>query len=318
MQQNTTDLPLLPIYTYQLLFNVENKNRLPKYAGSAWRGAFGHALKKTVCVVRDTPCADCMLKNACAYSYIFETPPPADANKMRKYTASPHPFVLQFPKRTELQENQYALNMTLFGNGARYFPYLVHAMQKAGEEGIGSSRQIFQLDSIKQTDSVGMEQIIYQNGNLHQQLNQLQQALPLMPDEIKINIHTPMRIKQLGHNLNPHTFNFSALFGNLLRRISMLTYFHTDSALETNFAELSQRAKQIDFKHKALHWYDWKRYSSRQKTEMNMGGVIGQLQLDTYELEDFWPYLWMGQWTHAGKATSMGLGHYSIDMTSLS
>lgn len=62
-----------------------------------WRGAFGHALKKTVCVVRDTPCAQCLLKHACAFSYVFETPQPANTEKMRKYTAAPHPFVLQFP-----------------------------------------------------------------------------------------------------------------------------------------------------------------------------------------------------------------------------
>lgn len=89
--------PMIPIKTYRLYFSTERPIRLPGFAGSAWRGAFGHALKKTVCVVRNTPCNQCLLKNACAYSVVFETPPPANAEKMRKYTAAPHPFVLQFP-----------------------------------------------------------------------------------------------------------------------------------------------------------------------------------------------------------------------------
>jgi len=88
---------IIPIKTYRFYFATDSAVRLPNFAGSAWRGAFGHALKKTVCVVRNTPCNQCMLKNACAYSYLFETPPPANTEKMRKYTAAPHPFVLQFP-----------------------------------------------------------------------------------------------------------------------------------------------------------------------------------------------------------------------------
>ena len=74
--------PIIPIKTYRFYFATDSSVRLPKYPGSAWRGAFGHALKKTVCVVRITPCNQCMLKSACAYSYVFETPPPADTGKM--------------------------------------------------------------------------------------------------------------------------------------------------------------------------------------------------------------------------------------------
>jgi len=318
MNVNDINTPILPIYQYQLQFNVEGKIRLPEFAGSAWRGAFGHALKKTVCVVRDTACISCMLKTSCAYSYVFETPPPSKSDKMRKYTASPHPFILQFPLNESLEQQKYALNMTLFGHGERFFPYIVHAMKKAGQDGMGSSRQVFELDTISQNSSLKGEEVIYQNGQLQNQLAANEMDIPAMPEQIKIIIHTPIRIKKDGHNLNQVYFNFAAFFGNILRRISMLTYFHTDTPLETNFAELMQRAKQIHFKHKELSWYDWKRYSSRQKTEMNMGGVIGLLQLDSEGMEDFWPYLWLGQWTHAGKATSMGLGHYSIDMTSLS
>ncbi len=309
--------PVLPVYQYQLQFKVEGSVILPVFSGSAWRGAFGHALKKTVCVVRDTPCYDCMLKTSCAYSYIFETPPPEKAEKMRKYNASPHPFVLQFPLQQDNQSNRYKLNLIIYGHGQRFFPYITHAMRKAGQDGLGSRRQVFELETITQITANKEKHIVFQQGQLYSQKSESGIAIPEMPEIIAIKIHSPLRIKQQGHNLNSEHFNFAALFGNLLRRISMLTYFHTDEPLETDFADLTQRAKQINFTHKNLKWFDWKRYSSRQKTEMNMGGVMGTLQLDSQGMEDFWPYLWLGQWTHAGKATSMGLGHYSIDMTSL-
>lgn len=67
---------VIPLKIYRIYFDKISSGRLPTFPGSAWRGAFGHALKKTACVVRDTPCSQCLLKNACAYSYIFETPPP--------------------------------------------------------------------------------------------------------------------------------------------------------------------------------------------------------------------------------------------------
>ena len=73
----------------------------------------------------------------------------------------------------------------------------------------------------------------------------------------------------------------------------------------------------VQFTSQQLKWFDWTRYSSRQHTEMNMGGLIGSVQLDMQDLDDFWPYLWLGQWTHAGKGTSMGMGAYTIKSTSL-
>ena len=90
----TISQPNIPIKTYRFYFATDSAVRLPSFPGSAWRGAFGYALKKTVCIVRNTPCNQCMLKNACVYSTVFETPPPANTEKMRKYTAAPHPFVL--------------------------------------------------------------------------------------------------------------------------------------------------------------------------------------------------------------------------------
>jgi hypothetical protein len=61
-----------------------------------------------------------------------------------------------------------------------------------------------------------------------------------------------------------------------------------------------------------LQWLDWERYSSRQKQKLRMGGLTGAVDLDGSQLADLWPYIWLGQWTHAGKGTSMGLGRFEI------
>lgn len=316
-QSQTTGSLRLPVHRYQLQFATDQPLNLPAYAGSAWRGAFGRALKKSVCVIRHTACEECLLYRSCAYPYIFETPLPANAAKMRKYTRAPHPFVLQIPSLEEVEQQPYAFNLSVFGHGQRFFPYMLYAMQLAGQEGIGGARQSFELRQVLKQLQNGDWEIVYQNGELVANDEDSNAPAPEMPAAITIKLHTPMRLKQQGHNLNPENFQFGAFFSTLLRRISMLTYFHTDTPLETDFAGLTQRARDIEFTGQDLHWFDWKRYSSRQDTEMNMGGVIGLLDLDMRGLEAFWPYLWLGQWTHAGKATSMGLGQYSIHAASL-
>lgn len=307
----------IPLTSYRFFFETDDKPHLPAYPGSAWRGAFGHSLKKTVCVVRNTPCNQCILKTACAYSYIFETPPPANSEKMRKYTAAPHPFVFRFPETKAVAESGYTLDIILFGHGQRYFPYIVNALQKAGQDGIGSRQQVFSLQKIDDISQPEQSETIYQNGELKPQQLTILQALPQMPEQIEIIFHSPLRIKQDSKNLTAKDFNFGAFFGTLLRRISMISYFHTDTPLETDFATLTAKARAVQFASQQLKWFDWTRYSSRQQTEMNMGGLIGSVHLDMQDLEDFWPYLWLGQWTHVGKGTSMGLGAYSIQTTSL-
>lgn len=307
----------IPFNQYRFHFVTEEPVRLPAYPGSAWRGAFGHALKNTVCVVRGTPCAQCLLKNACAYSVVFETPPPPGAEKMRKYNAAPHPFVFRFPKQHNTGTD-YTLTITLFGHAERYFPYILHAMQKAGLDGIGGQRQSFQLRRVDHLDALGSEQTIYRDGELHSRPASSMPKIPEPPDTITIELLTPLRIKQDGKNLTPDRFHFGAFFVNLLRRQSMLSYFHTDTPHETDFAWLTAQAEKIPCIEPRLHWFDWTRYSSRQQTEMNMGGLLGRFGINMQGNEAFWPYLWLGQWTHAGKATSMGLGAYQIVSTSLS
>jgi hypothetical protein len=61
-----------------VLESNQDKVRLPPFLGSTLRGGLAMALKKTVCALKASSCMDCILKERCAYSYIFETPRPAD------------------------------------------------------------------------------------------------------------------------------------------------------------------------------------------------------------------------------------------------
>lgn len=303
--------PQIPLKSIRFTFTTEPPIRLPRYPGSVWRGAFGNALKQAVCVVRNTPCALCLLKSACAYSYIFETPPPADTEKMRKYEAVPHPFVFNF-RPADARAPDYTVDMILFGRGQRFLPYIIHALERAGRHGLGPGRQTFDLRRADETMPEGESRLIYQEGRLLPHQPARSPSTPALPKQIQLNFHSPVRLKQNQKNIVAESFSFHAFFSALLRRISLISYFHTDTPLDTDFAGLSRRARDVPILSRRLQWYDWSRYSSRQQTEMNMGGLVGAVTLDTEALTEFWPYLWLGQWTHVGKGTSMGMGGYTL------
>lgn len=306
----------LPLSVYRLDFRAPGAV-FRSFAGSAWRGAFGRALKGTVCVARGIACRDCMLLRTCAYPYIFETPPSPEAAKMRRYTAAPHPFVLEIHDDSG-NGGLYPLGLTLFGDAYRYLPYLIHAFERAGEHGLTARRTRLDLAGVFQRLDFACEEwrAIFRPGEALRPLPAAMPEIPSVPERIRIKIETPLRLRRDEHYVTPETFRFTDLFRNLLRRISMLTSFHTQTPLETDFAGLARRSEAVDLHSPDLCWRDWTRYSSRQNREMQMGGLVGAFELEGIEITEFWPYLWLGQWTHAGKGTSMGLGRYRISAVS--
>ena len=313
---NQTPLAL-PLAEFDFHFQTEAPTNLPAYPGSAWRGALGWSLKRTVCVIRHTACPDCLLYRSCVYPYLFETPPPPDSGKMRKYTAAPHPFVLRIEPGQ--QGDEYRLGLVLIGRAIRQFPYFVHALGEAGRQGVGSQRRPFELMRVLQAHGPQGDDwtTVYEP---EQPLGQLEIAAPVVPpvpDWLTLEILTPLRIKRDNHLVTPARFRFADLFGTLLRRISLLSHFHTDHPLEADFAGLTARAADVRHHEPRLQWYDWTRYSSRQDTTLDMGGILGRFTLQGADMAEFWPYLWLGQWTHAGKGATLGLGRYRILPASL-
>jgi hypothetical protein len=310
----------LPLGRYRLHWQALEVVRLPPFAGSAWRGAFGHALKRLVCVTREPVCPDCLLFRSCLYPYLFETPPDPAVGKLTRYTAAPHPFVLRpGPVRSQplAPEEELVLEVILFGQGNRLLPYVIHALERAGQRGLGSGAGRLQLERVAQAtaDETGWR-VLRRAGEPLQAWQPVELLPPPCPVAVKLVVETPLRLKREEHNVTPESFEFAALFGNLLRRISLLTAFHTETPLETDFAGLMQRARAVRSLGTRLRWQDWTRYSSRQGRPVQMGGVVGEITLAGAEAEaelaSFWPYLWLGQWTHAGKGTSMGLGQYRV------
>lgn len=130
-------------------------------------------------------------------------------------------------------------------------------------------------------------------------------------EQVRVDLLTPLRLRSGEHNVTPQTLQFADLFSSLLRRISLLLRLHASTPLEADFAGLSALARGVAIGARELRWYDWQRYSNRQQCKVPMGGVTGSFAIASLPAA-LWPFLWLGQWTHAGKGASMGLGRYRL------
>ncbi len=318
MDSRSNNLPVaLTVGSYRMHFRAMESVRLPAYAGSAWRGALGHALRRLFCVTRKDDCAACLLYRACGYAYVFETPPPLETGKLRKYPAAPHPFVLMPGSVGGMAPagSLFVLGLSLFGRGNDFLPYFIHALAQAAGRGIGGQRHRLQLERVEQCAPDGEKWLpIYDGDGACRALPPAVPVPPPLPETVSVELETPLRVKREGSVLGPETFSFGAFFSNLLRRISLLTYFHGETPLETDFKGLVAAARAIEIQDRVLEWFDWKRYSSRQGQEMKLGGILGQFRLRGADIAPFWPYLWLGQFVHAGAVTTMGLGRYRLIM----
>lgn len=301
---------------YRFLYRVEDTIRLPEYAGSTWRGAFGHALKKLVCVTRERQCPPCLLYRNCLYPQLFETPGDPTKGFLGKVDKAPMPFVLLpdlSQPRVHAVGAELRLNCTLIGRANEQLPYVIHALDRVGQRGLTAQRAKLTLTAVQQVDGDAWP-VIYRPGATLEALPATVPLAPICPYKLRLRFLTPFRAKRNGHLVTPDSFDFAALFSTLLRRISLLSAYHSKTLLEIDARALTEQSRSVPLLDKQLFWREHERYSSRQQTTMKMGGVVGSIELDGTQLEPFWPYLWLGQYTHVGKWADMGLGHYQIEL----
>lgn len=302
------------------------KIELPLYKGSTFRGGFGHAFKRVVCIQKGKECNDCMVKSTCVYSYIFETSPPEDTKILRLYKNVPHPFVIEPPLTSQCLFNkgeEITFNLVLIGRAIQYLPYFIYTFDELGNIGIGRRRGKFLLKSVttgiegsstgNKRDNAGENSVIYsvEDKILHNHIRVLTVEEMLSPNSLSSNIEieflTPTRM--IFNERLVVEVEFHQIVRTLLRRISSLSYFHCGELLELDFKELIEKAERIKCTDSDLRWYDWERYSARQETRMKMGGFTGKAVFEG-DLEEFMPLIALGEYIHVGKGTSFGLGKY--------
>jgi len=298
---------------YTIKIQPETELHLPYYKGSTFRGGFGYIFKKICCVQRANSCNKCLLNEKCVYSYIFESSPKKDSEKLKNIDDIPRPFVIEPPSGNKTNfspDEELMFGLILFGKATEYLPYMIYTFIELGKNGIGKGRGQFKLKEV--TDE--KDKIIY-DGQSETFKNE--DSLVEIPSvnakgikTLKVSFLTPTRIKYEGHYTDVPEFHI--IIRALLRRISSLMYFYCGIGLEIDFQGLISLSKNVIIQEKNLNWIDWERYSSRQDTRMKLGGFVGDIVYEG-DFTPFWQFLTLGEYTHIGKNCTFGLGKYEIN-----
>lgn len=317
----------LPIARYRFTAQVQSQAlALPEYAGSLLRGPFGAALRQIACMTRQSECPGCPLLQTCPYSRIFETPaPPKGQHALQNFSDIPKPYVLEAPAPFSpngqylAAGSDFQFNLVLVGNAMDQLPLLIFAMQRMLAQGLTAQRVPCALQRVEHLGAGGVSQPVWSVENPVLADHQAALQAPTAPaglQSLHLHLHSPMRLQSQGQPLRADQLTPVVLTAALARRCALLMEFH---AGQNHWGAAAQAARHASVNLTQTHdlrWFDWTRYSGRQRQTMTLGGVMGRWSLhgsaDT--LAQVWPWLWLGQWLHVGKETIMGMGGYTLEV----
>lgn len=296
-------VPEFPLERLRLNAVAQGSLRLPPFAGSMLRGAFGHALKKAVCITRESHCAHCSLYHRCPYPALFEPPPPRD-HQLQRFSQIPAPYVIEPPiageRHLEAGES-FDFHLVLMGHAVQQRELILAAWDQALRRGLGKQRAAASLQSVESAPIDGPAPGANTSAGASTEAHR---------SRLTMHLQTPLRLQQQGRALRPEALDAERLLMALTRRIALISEFHGGRPPDWDFAGLKTSASGIE-SHKSLRWQSWSRYSSRQKQAMQLAGVTGTWTLEGH-LHPFVAILYAGQWLHAGKNATFGLGQYRL------
>lgn len=299
-----------PVSRYHFYLRVTKTMHLPQYAGSAFRGAIGRALRSGACVTRQPSCQSCLMKQGCGYHLLFEGPE-AIEHSLQRFSKVPHPYVVEAPvdgEKTLQEGDELSFSIVLFGKALDQLALLIWGVKAAFQKEVclGSA----ELMNVWHEQTA---QVIYKEGQsfikTHDPVLHLQ--MPTAQDVIQLTWQPHLRLQNNGVAYGPHNIHDQALWAALFRRVSLVREFYADR-VAFDFNRLQKMAQQVK-SNRELSWKTWRRYSSRQNQGMYLGGVVGTWTF--YEVPaELYLFLKVGSYLHIGKNASFGLGGYRVDL----
>lgn len=315
-QQHRLAIAHLPVQRLHFQVQTKGSMKLPDYAGSMLRGAFGHAFRKLSCMTRQKTCNACPLLSSCPYSLVFETPANQQTPLLQAMAQAPKPYVIEPPRggyRRLESGDQFEFSMVLIGQAISQLPLILLAWERALENGLGHQNQACQLLRVHQGNP---DMPIYRPGSPIQELAPPRNSRInwQQRQQIILNLTSPLRIQQRGKLVGTRELNARTLLVNMARRYQTFASLHLPTAPDLDFRQLSDAASALQLT-THLRWIDYERFSSRQQQATPLGGLVGEIQLQG-DLEPWGPLLELGQHLHLGKETTFGLGHYQLQENS--
>ena len=307
----------LPLKKFRFSIRLRSLTVLPPYKGGVFRGAFGNSFRKAVCALKKiSDCSACILKRQCIYMAVFSPPPPKGSKDAAKYRYAPPPYILNPPldnREVFRPGDRLTFSLVLMGSAVDAIPYFIYSFIEMGKKGLGRERGKYDLEKVEVSEDEQYK-LVYDSKTetLKDYGNTLHTSSPtdcINVENLSLKFLTPLRLKEKNSLVTE--LNFEFLFQRLLHRLELLSLFYGKNGPVKAPKDLLSQALDIKVKQNNLHWYEWERYSSRQKELMKLGGLRGEIEFEG-NLTPFMPYLKLGEAANIGQGTSFGLGRYEI------
>jgi hypothetical protein len=259
------------------------KNKPPYFIGSQIRGALGYSLKKISCINPVFKCDNCFAINNCLYYSLYE-----EKNNF-------HKFRLDF----ELGSEYYDFSIYLFDKYVEKLPYIISALNMMfTQTGIGRDRITYKKFDIFINDKNSIKNGKIELPKNYEKIFQIDKRY----QNISLEFITPLRIKKQNRFIRDESIELKDIVNSIYQRQMRL--------LGREFKKFPYETKGEIVK-KELHYKELTRKSNRQKTTMNLGGIIGKVEIKDINKESF-EVLKLGELIGVGKSTVFGLGKIKV------
>jgi len=312
-------LEVLYLYRYRFFLELLEELRLPPFKGASLRGAFGHALRRVACAIPHQQCDSCLLRGSCAYAVLFESSPPSGFPDADKFKTFPRPYLINPPlsRQQSYQAGETLMfEVVLVGRAVDYLPHVILAFEDIGQKGLRQGSGRFNIAQVESVGPGGFATSIYADGILSgagKAITFLSETTPSL-DQRGVTLHfvTPARLEVNG-KLQDSAPSFAHLIRMLAQRATLLAALYgegntMDSGLSESMVQAAQAVRLVD---SDVVWQEHERYSSRQKSRLRQGGIVGQAVYHG-PVGIFLPYLKLMEHLNIGKSTTFGLGRVAV------
>src|SRR6266545_2035545 len=270
---------------------------LDDQAGSAIRGAVVGGLWERFCANKAAPaCAACPLLRVCPVAALIaplrEDGETGGAQRPRPYTVRP-----PLGPRRYAPGDTLSFGITLIGQAAQLFPYVMMAAQGVEQSGLGRKipangyrRGALQIDAIAAVDPLtGARAPLYTRGRPQVQAPGLPvdaeavaaYAAALPTDRLTLCFQTPLRLteKRDGATRLVHRFDPYPFFARLAWRLDQLALFYGGGPPATDHHALLSQAERVQIVDDQTRWMDVVSYSSRTHERTPIGGLVGSVTI---------------------------------------
>lgn len=303
---------------FRFTIRLTSQTVLPPYKGGIFRDALGVVLKGVVGCKSNAKCEICTSSVQCPFAACFRPSPSQNDPDGSKYRSASPPYIVN-PPLTDRENfdpgETLAFELVLLGPAVNALPYFVEALARLGQYGLGKRRgryDILKVEIVRGDLTSPIHPAITPDlSTLAHMSDAAVSRLEGRAEAVRIHCLTPLRLMENGHLTTRLTF--ARLFKSLVRRLTLLSRFYGTSVPPSHFSMLELGSETVKEGKYDLVWYDWERYSGRQKTSMRLGGLRGSCDF-IGDMGPFLPYLRLGAQVNLGQGTVFGLGKYEVSV----